>query len=122
MRLNEIAAEFARKVPVYCVYIREAHPEDGWQVEMNVDDDVIFNEPTTSEERAEVAQVCVLQLNLQMPMLLDDMTNTADSLYVALPERLYALDADHKVAWKSVSGPAGFDTEAWRAELAKLAG
>jgi len=122
VRLNEIATEFAGKIPVYCVYIREAHPEDGWQVEMNVDDDVIFNEPATTEERAEVAQVCVLQLNLEMPMLLDDMTNTADELYVALPERLYALDAEHKVAWKSVSGPAGFKPEEWRAELAKLAG
>ncbi len=120
MRLNEIAAEFAEKVPVYCVYIREAHPEDGWQVEMNVDDGVIFNEPTTADERADMAQTCVLRLNLAMPMLLDDMTNTADSLYVALPERLYALDADHKVAWKSVSGPAGFKPEEWRTELAKV--
>jgi hypothetical protein len=122
VRLNEIAAEFEGKVPVYCVYIREAHPEDGWQVEMNVDDDVIFNEPTTTEERAEVAQVCVLQLNLEMPMLLDDMTNTADEAYVALPERLYALDAEHKVAWKSICGPAGFKPEEWREELAKLVG
>ena len=122
MRLNEIAAEFAGKVPVYCVYIREAHPEDGWQVEMNVDDGVIFDEPTTADERAAVAQTCVLRLNLAMPMLLDDMMNAAESAYVALPERLYALDADHRVAWKSLSGPAGFDTEAWREELAKLAG
>lgn len=122
MRLNEIAAEFAGRVPVYCIYIREAHPEDGWQVEMNVDDDVIFNEPTTADERADMAQTCVLRLNLQMPMLLDDMTNIADSLYVALPERLYALDAEHKVTWKSLSGPAGFDTEVWREALARLAG
>ena len=122
MRLNEIAAEFAGKVPVYCVYIREAHPDDGWQVEMNVDDDVIFNEPTTTDERADLARTCVLRLNLAMPMLLDDMTNTVESAYVALPERLYALDAQHRVAWKSVSGPAGFRPEEWREELAKLAG
>ena len=121
MRLNEIAAEFEGRVPVYCIYIREAHPEDGWQVEMNVDDDVIYNEPTTADERADLAQVCVLRLNLQMPMLLDDMTNAVDAAYVALPERLYALDADHKIAWRSDSGPAGFKPEEWREELAKLA-
>jgi hypothetical protein len=122
VRLNEIAAEFAGRVPVFCIYIREAHPDDGWQVEMNVDDDVVFNEPTTADERAEMAQTCMLRLNLAMPMLLDDMTNAVDAAYVALPERLYVLDRDHRVAWRSVSGPAGFKPEDWREQLRKVAG
>ena len=36
----------------YCVYIQEAHPDDGWQVPMNVTDDVVFSQPTSDDERA----------------------------------------------------------------------
>jgi hypothetical protein len=122
VRLNEIAAEFAGKVAIYCVYIQEAHPDDGWQVEMNVDADVIHNAPTTEDERAGLAEMCVLRLNLKMPMLLDDMSDTVDGLYHALPERLYLLDVDHRIHWRTVSGPRVFDPDAWPAEMRKLVG
>ena len=99
MRLNEIAAEFGEKMDFYCVYIQEAHPQDGWQVDSNLRDDVIYNTPTTIEERADLAQTCVLRLEMAMPTLLDDMNDTVDTLYNGLPERLYVLDADHTVFW-----------------------
>tara|TARA_R110002096_G_scaffold123067_13_gene266399 strand:+ start:55 stop:423 length:369 start_codon:yes stop_codon:yes gene_type:complete len=122
VRLNEIAAEFAGKVAIYCVYINEAHPDDGWQVEMNVDADVIHDAPTTLDERADLAEMCVLRLNLKVPMLLDDMSDTVDGLYHALPERLYLLDAGHRIVWRTVTGPRGFDPDAWANEIRKLVG
>ena len=120
MRLNEIAAEFGGQMDFYCVYIQEAHPQDGWQVDSNLRDDVIYNTPTTIEERADLAQTCVLRLEMAMPTLLDDMNDTVDTLYNGLPERLYMLDADHTVYWKTVAGSPGFDPEAWRDALARL--
>ncbi|MBT3332211.1 MAG: hypothetical protein HN394_11950, partial [Rhodospirillaceae bacterium] len=87
MRLNEIATQFNDRMDFYCVYIQEAHPDDGWQVQHNLDDDIILNTPNTIEERADIAEVCALRLNMAMPMLLDDMTDQADKLYNALPER-----------------------------------
>ena len=120
MRLNEIAAEFGGQMDFYCVYIQEAHPQDGWQVDSNLRDDVIYNTPTTIEERAGLAQTCVLRLEMAMPTLLDDMNDTVDTLYNGLPERLYVLDADHTVYWKSVAGSPGFDPEAWREAIARL--
>ena len=122
MRLNEIAAGFAGKVAIYCVYINEAHPDDGWQIEMNVDDDVIHNAPTTADERADLAEMCVLRLNLKVPMLLDDMSDTVDGLYHALPERLYLLDSDHRIHWRTITGPRGFDPDAWAEQMRALAG
>ena len=97
----------------YCVYIQEAHPDDGWQVAMNFDDDVIFNQPETLAEREALAQVCALRLNMEMPMLLDDIDNQADTLFAALPERLYVLDADGIVRFRTVVGSPGFDVDAW---------
>ena len=120
MRLNEIAAEFGEQMDFFCVYIQEAHPQDGWQVDSNLRDDVIYNTPTTIEERADLAQTCVLRLEMAMPTLLDDMNDTVDTLYNGLPERLYVLDADHTVYWKTVAGSPGFDPEAWREAIARL--
>ena len=120
MRLNEIAAAYGEQMDFYCVYIQEAHPEDGWKVDSNLKDNVIYNTPTSIEERADLAQTCVLRLNMEMPMLLDDMSDTVDGLYNGLPERLYVLDADHDVFWKTVAGSPGFDPEAWNEAIGRL--
>ena len=101
------------RVDFYCIYIEEAHPEDGWQVSPNHDDNVVFNQPTTAEERAEVAEVCMLKLALEMPTLLDDMDNTTEEAYAALPERLYVVSTDGRVTFRGKPGPFGFDVEAW---------
>ena len=42
-----------------------------------------MNEPTTADERAEVAQTCKADLGLRLPMLLDDMENSTDAAYSA---------------------------------------
>ena len=120
MRLNQIAAEFQGRMAFYCVYIQEAHPDDGWQVDSNLREGVVFNAPTSVDERADLAQTCVLRLNMGMPMLLDDMSDTVDTLYNGLPERLYVLDADQRVFWKTVAGSPGFDPEAWRDSIRRL--
>ncbi len=122
MRLNEIAAQYQKQMDFYCIYIQEAHPDDGWQVRHNLDDDIILNAPTTIEERAEIAEVCVLRLHMDMPMLLDDMTDQADGLYNALPERLYLIDSDGIVRFKSVAGSMGFKPEEWADAIADLVG
>ena len=97
----------------YCVYIQEAHPSDGWQVARNLNDTVLHEQPRTIEARAEIAEVCALQLGVRMPMLLDNMSNEVDSLYAALPERLYVLDSDGMVTFRTVVGSPGFDVDAW---------
>ena len=122
MRLNEIAAQFGDRVDFYCIYIQEAHPDDGWQVQHNLDDNIILNAPGSIEERAEIAEVCVLRLNMAMPMLLDDMTDQADRLYNALPERLYLIDGQGVVRFKTVAGSRGFEPEAWADAIADMVG
>ena len=84
---------------------------DGWQVPMNLTDDVVFHQPTTIEERAEVAEACVLRLNLKLPTLLDNIRNEVDEAYSALPERLFLIDSEGKIAWRSGMGPWGFDPD-----------
>ena len=113
MRLNEIFEAFKDRMDFYCVYIQEAHPTDGWQVAHNLNDEVLHEQPRTIEARAELAEVCALQLDMRMPMLLDNMSNEVDTLYAALPERLYVLDSDGVVTFRTVVGSPGFDVDAW---------
>lgn len=114
MRLNEIVGEFKDRMGFLCIYIQEAHPSDGWQVQANLEDDVVMASPKTMAEREAVAEVCMLKLALDMPMVVDGMDDAIDHAYNALPERLYLLDADGKVVFKTVAGSHGFDPEAWR--------
>jgi len=122
VRLNEIYEEHKDRVQFYCVYIQEAHPTDGQQSAQNLADSVLYEQPKSIEQREELAQVCVLQLNLKMPMLLDNMSNEADRLYAALPDRLYLLDKKGMVVFRTVVGSPGFNVEAWHAAIKRHAG
>ncbi len=117
MRLDHIAKEFGDRIHFLCVYIKEAHPTDGSQSPSNLDDEVLFAQPTTEDERAEVAAVCMLRYNFAFPMVLDDMTDVVGSTYMAMPERLYVLDAAGRVTWKCGLGPHLFDPDGFEAAI-----
>jgi hypothetical protein len=80
---------------------------------MNLDQGIVFQQPTTEAERASVAEACVKGLGFGMPMLLDAMSNEVDTAYAALPERLYVIDRDGVIRHRSGPGPWGFDVDAW---------
>ncbi len=117
VRLNEIYPTYRDRVQFLCVYIQEAHPDDGWQVPMNRDEGVIFEQPKTEEERVKAAGACALNLSLAMPMALDDMGNTVDTAYAALPERLYLINPEGRIVHRSGPGPWGFDIDAWESAI-----
>lgn len=108
MRLDEIYERYGDNITFYVIYIREAHPTDGWQVESNLNESILFIQPTTYDERVEVAQACTLGLDIKIPTLIDDMDDRVNAAYAALPDRLYLIDSDGRVAFKSGPGPAGF--------------
>ena len=62
------------------------------------------------DEREEVVVSCSVHLELSILMLIDEMTNLVDEAYAALPERLYLIDQEWEMAYRSHWGPMGFDT------------
>jgi|TARA_Y100000031_G_scaffold27429_1_gene29558 hypothetical protein len=120
VRLNELYARYKNQVQFYIVYIREAHPHDGWRVPNNLIENINYYEPTTDEERTEVASACQIGLDLQMPMPVDSIDNDVDNKYVGLPMRLFLVDADGKVAYAGDKGPFGWDDEAFEDTLKKV--
>ncbi len=125
MRLNEIYRTYKDRIDFYCTYIKEAHPEDsdgGYRSERNANLGIVIDQPTNIDQRAEAAEVCVLALNLEMPMLLDDMTNQIEKAYRAWPDRLFVLDTEGRITYHSAQGPQGFYPEDWEAAIQRLIG
>lgn len=90
------------------VYVREAHPTDGWRMESNERVGVSTAQPRTYGERAEVARTCGRLLDLGFPMLVDTIDDRAGNLYSGMPGRLYLIDGAGKIAFKSGRGPYFF--------------
>ena len=63
-----MAERYAGRVDFVVVYIREAHPEDGWVVTPNRNEDIRYLDPTTDEERHDVAAACALRLQIRVPV------------------------------------------------------
>lgn len=104
-RFNQIHDELHDRYEFLTIYTREAHPEDGWQVGINHDQDVVYAQPTTLDERAEIAGACLRRHGIRMPLALDDMDDSINKAYSGSPERLYLIDEDGIVRHRSVPGP-----------------
>lgn len=81
--LHGLWERYGDRVAFCVVYIREAHPEEGWVVNANRDLGIMVNDPTTDEERREVAVACALHLDIQMPVVIDSIDDRI--AYGALP-------------------------------------
>jgi type I thyroxine 5'-deiodinase len=86
----------------------EAHALDAWQDEDNQKDKVSVASPKTLAERCAVEGTCATKLALRIPAVIDDLANSTEDAYTAWPDRLYVIDADGRVAYKSKPGPFGF--------------
>lgn len=103
------------------VYIVEAHPTDVWQTENNLKENVLFSSPKNEEERAFVAGACVRKLGVKFPAVLDEFENATERAYTAWPERIYLINGDGRVVYKSKAGPFGFKPPELATALAQLA-
>ncbi len=121
-RLEELQRRYGEEVAFFVVYIQEAHTTDGWQMPINEQEGVVYEQPKTAEAREQVAEACALDLNLSIPTLVDGMTNEVDRAYAALPDRLYLIDAAGRVAYRSGPGPMGFRPQELEAAIREVIG
>lgn len=96
------------QVAFYIVYIKEAHPEDGWILEENRKQAIALEDPTTLDARAGVAATCAARLSIRIPVLLDSLDNRVASQYGGWPDRLYLIGKDGRIAFQGGEGPFGF--------------
>jgi hypothetical protein len=90
-------------------------------MESNIKDKVVFASPRNEDERGLVAGSCVRKLGIKFPAVLDEFGNTTEQAYTGWPDRIYLIDSNGRVAYKSKPGPFGFKPEDLKVALGKLA-
>jgi type I thyroxine 5'-deiodinase len=98
-------------VAFFLIYIQEAHSSDGWQTASNEKEHILFKDPESYDERAGLAATCSINLGIEFPALVDTIDNSAERAYTAWPDRLYVIDQQGRIAFKSDAGPFGFKAQ-----------
>jgi len=120
--LNKLYRDCRDRAAFYIVYIEEAHPIDAWQLDDNIKDDVLIGSTKTTDERYTAAGICVKNLGIELPALVDDLDNRTERAYTAWPDRLYVVDRDGRIAYKSAAEPFGFRPAQVEETLKRLLG
>ncbi len=105
---EKLHRRYADRASFLMVYVREAHPTDGWRMASNDRVGVATAQPSTYAERAAVAQRCGKLLGLGFPLLVDTIDDAVGGRYSGMPGRFYIIDREGKIAFKNGRGPYGF--------------
>ena len=111
-------AKYGAQVDFVTLYIKEAHPEDEWQMESNETEGVCYPQPRTTEQRLAIARDFLARHKYEIPLLVDPIENQANAIYAGWPERLYVIE-NGAIVYKGGPGPFEFKPEELEAWLAK---
>lgn len=115
-----MAATYGDVAEFFVVYIKEAHAADGDRP-VPIPGEATIYDPRSLVERMVVAKKCVAKLNLEVPCLVDGIDNAVGDAYAALPDRIFVVDMEGKIAVRADRGPRGFkagtdETAKWLAK------
>jgi len=105
------------------VYIKEAHPTDGWRPVSHAVEKGIA-QPKDYGERCAVAQMLYDDKKLTIPCVIDGIDNGVNLAYRAWPTRAFVVRRDGRLAVAGGPGPRGLapalgDAKAWLSEYKK---
>jgi hypothetical protein len=120
--LAELYRQYGDRVKFIKVYIREAHPVDGWWFGRGIFKTLLtlkgskasrsLYDPKTIKERRAAAGECQETLKYGVRTYVDEMDDAVNKAYAAWPTRLYLIDKEGKVAYAGRLGPWGFKPSA----------
>jgi hypothetical protein len=99
---------YGDRVAFLGVYVREAHPTDGWSLDSNSRLGIDVKQPASQLERLDVAEKCCARLDMSIPLVVDELDDRVGRAYSGMPDRLYLIDRAGRVAYKGGRGPYGF--------------
>jgi hypothetical protein len=106
--VEEVYRRFGDAAEFLGIYVREAHPTDGWKMFSNTRVGVEVTQPTSNDQRRAVAAQCHQLLKPSFPLLVDEIDDPVGNAYSGMPTRLYVIDSAGRVAYKGGRGPFGF--------------
>ena len=130
MSLHDLYQQYHDRVQFIVIYIREAHPVDGWWLGGGVFGLVMkvqrskaatdVYDPKTMEERRQVAARCESALQYGIPTLVDEIDDPVNRAYAAIPTRLYLVGTDGRVVYAGGLGPFGFKPQELKVAIERL--
>ena len=121
--IEKLYQDFKDVAEFRLVYICEAHAIDG-RLPMPLKDGNgnQIREHRTYQERCGIAQTLIDEKKLTLPVLIDQMNDNTSRVYYALPDRLFVVQKDGRVAVRADRGPRGLakaleTTRDWLTEL-----
>jgi len=103
--VNTLHQRFRDRVDFLFVYIREAHPTDGWVIDGSAYE---LKDPETAEQRHEAARKCLASVEFDFPTVVDGLDDAVNVAWAAWPERLYLVDTAGIIRYAGLQGPWGF--------------
>ena len=127
MSLRELYKSYNGRVQFLPIYIREAHPVDGWWIGAGIVGKMVrkyspyvaldVHDPLTIEERRIVAGKCETTLLYNIRTYVDSMDDSVSKAYAAKPTRLYLIGLDGRVEYAAGLGPYGFKPDELKQEI-----
>lgn len=122
MGIQELYKKYHPDIQFLSIYIREAHPKDGWWLGNRFTKKLIerifttrasmeHDDPKTIEERRAVAGECNQALEYGVRTYVDEMDDYVNTTYAAWPTRLYLINLDGKIVYAGGLGPYDFKPE-----------
>ena len=129
MSLDNLHEQYHEQVEFLVIYIREAHPVDGWWLGGGIPGLLLKlsgSEAATDvydhkaiEERRAVAGRCAAALQYAIPTCVDEVDDGVNEAYATAPSRLYLIGLDGRVVYAGGLGPFGFKPGQLRAAIKK---
>lgn len=118
MSLHDLYEKYNDRVQFLSIYIREAHPVDGWWLGKGLFGKMLDRfaskaatdvyDPQTMAERRQVARQCSTTLSYGIRTYVDEMNDAVNQAYAAWPTRLYLVGLDGRIVYGGGLGPYDF--------------
>jgi len=128
--LHDLYEKYRDRVQFLVIYMREAHPIDGWWLGGGLFGLLLkmkgtkaikdVYDPKTMQDRKQVAARCELELKHGIPTLVDEMDDPVNRAYAAMPTRIYLIGIDGRVVYAGGLGPWGFKPQELKTAIEEL--
>ena len=103
--LERLFTEYGDRATFFLIYSIEAHPKGDpspysnteWVTEPNRSRGILYRQPANKDGRTKLAEDARADLNITVPILVDDMENSAWQAYGKAPNAAYLIGVDGRI-------------------------
>jgi len=105
IKLSTIAEKYSDKIKFYYIYIKEAHPVDGWRMKQNDKQNILIKQHTNIKERCTAADIMINNKKINIPVLTDSMKDSTLKAFGSWPNRIVLINNEKIIKFYASRGP-----------------